>query len=83
MGLDQYAYARPPRKRNSEDDVQIGNGANTIACKVGCSNLWETKGCPNMPDLTEDELGLVVHLIVLSCNLPKKILMLLKMTFLQ
>ena len=23
MGLDQYAYARPPRKRNSEDDVQI------------------------------------------------------------
>ena len=23
MGLDQYAYARPPRKRNSDDDVAI------------------------------------------------------------
>ena len=23
MGLDQYGYARPPRKRNSEDDIQI------------------------------------------------------------
>jgi hypothetical protein len=40
MGLDQYAYARPPRKRNSDNDIQVASGENTIACKVG----WKTFG---------------------------------------
>ena len=57
MGLDQYAYARPPRKRNSEDDVQIAEWRKHNRLQGWMQNLWENKGCPNMPDLTEDELG--------------------------
>ena len=57
MGLDQYAYARPPRKRNSDDDIQIGEWRKHNRLQGWMERLWENKGCPNMPDLTEDELG--------------------------
>ena len=76
MGLDQYGYARPPRKRNSEDDVQIGEWRKHNRLQGWMQQLWESKGCPNA------KMKMVI-LIVLSCNLPKKIFMLLRMTFLQ
>ena len=57
MGLDQYAYARPPRKRNSEDDIQIMEWRKHNRLQGWMEQLWESKGCPNMPDLTEEELG--------------------------
>jgi hypothetical protein len=56
MGLDQYAYARPPRKRNSEDDVQIGEWRKHNRLQGWMQQLWENKGCPNAQ--TEgDEMG--------------------------
>ena len=47
MGLDQYGYARPPRKRNSEDDVQIGEWRKHNRLQGWMQQLWESKGCPN------------------------------------
>lgn len=47
MGLDMYAYARPPRKRNSDDDVQIGEWRKHNRLQGWMGSLWESKGCPN------------------------------------
>ncbi len=47
MGLDMYGYARPPRKRNSEDDVQIGEWRKHNRLQGWMRQLWENKGCPN------------------------------------
>ena len=56
MGLDQYAYARPPRKRNREDDIQIMEWRKHNRLQGWMENLWENKGCPNMPeDYNADE----------------------------
>jgi len=56
MGLDMYAYARPPRKRNSDDDVEIGEWRKHNRLQGWMQKLWENKGCPNAK--TEgDEMG--------------------------
>jgi hypothetical protein len=47
MGLDMYASARPPRKRNSDDDVQIGEWRKHNRLQGWMQQLWESKGCPN------------------------------------
>lgn len=47
MGLDQYAYARPPRKRNSDNDIQIGEWRKHNRLQGWMENLWQSKGCPN------------------------------------
>jgi hypothetical protein len=47
MGLDMYAYARPPRKRNGDDDVQIGEWRKHNRLQGWMQQLWESKGRPN------------------------------------
>ncbi len=47
MGLDQSAYARPPRKRNSDDDIQIGEWRKHNRLQGWMQELWEDKGRPN------------------------------------
>ena len=47
MGLDQYAYARPPRKRNSDDDVQVAEWRKHNRLQGWMESLWQSKGCPN------------------------------------
>lgn len=47
MGLDQYAYARPPRKRNGDDDEQICDWRKHNRLQGWMQQLWEAKGCPN------------------------------------
>jgi len=42
-----YAFARPPRKRNSDDDVQIGEWRKHNRLQGWMENLWEEKGRPN------------------------------------
>ena len=56
MGLDQYAYSRPPRKRNSDDDVQLMEWRKHNRLQGWMEQLWHDKGCPNAQ--TEgDEMG--------------------------
>jgi len=56
MGLDQYAYSRPPRKRNSDDDVQLMEWRKHNRLQGWMERLWHNKGCPNAQ--TEgDEMG--------------------------
>ena len=50
MGLDMYAYARPPRKRNSDEDVSICDWRKHNRLQGWMSDLWEAKGCPNRKD---------------------------------
>jgi len=47
MGLDMYAYARPPRKRNSDEDVGICDWRKHNRLQGWMQQLWESKGCPN------------------------------------
>jgi hypothetical protein len=47
MGLDQYAYARPPRKRNGDDDEQIAEWRKHNRLQGWMEQLWNDKGCPN------------------------------------
>jgi len=47
MGLDQYAYSRPPRKRNSDNDIQIGEWRKHNRLQGWMEDLWQSKGCPN------------------------------------
>ena len=47
MGLDMYAYARPPRKRNSDNDIGIGEWRKHNRLQGWMQQLWESKGCPN------------------------------------
>jgi hypothetical protein len=56
MGLDQYAYARPPRKRNSDDDVQIAEWRKHNRLQGWMQQLWYDKGCPNAKT-EDDEMG--------------------------
>jgi hypothetical protein len=46
MGLDQYAYSRPPRKRNSDNDIQIAEWRKHNRLQGWMQDLWESKGCP-------------------------------------
>ena len=54
MGLDMYAYARPPRKRNSDEDVSICDWRKHNRLQGWMENLWENKGRPNWKP-SEDE----------------------------
>ena len=54
MGLDMYAYARPPRKRNSDNDVGICDWRKHNRLQGWMENLWENKGRPNWKP-SEDE----------------------------
>ena len=54
MGLDMYAYARPPRKRNSDADVSICDWRKHNRLQGWMENLWENKGRPNWKQ-SEDE----------------------------
>lgn len=47
MGLDQYSYARPPRKRNSSNDIQVAEWRKHNRLQGWMQDLWESKGCPN------------------------------------
>jgi hypothetical protein len=58
MGLDQYAFARPPRKRNSDDDVGICDWRKHNRLQGWMENLWESKGRPNYkPSEDENDLS--------------------------
>lgn len=46
MGLDQYAYSRPPRKRKSDNDIQIAEWRKHNRLQGWMQSLWESKGCP-------------------------------------
>ena len=54
MGLDQYAYARPPRKRNGDDDEQICDWRKHNRLQGWMEQLWYDKGCPNRKEDSED-----------------------------
>ena len=54
MGLDMYAYARPPRKRNSDEDVSICEWRKHNRLAGWMEELWESKGRPNWKP-SEDE----------------------------
>ena len=54
MGLDMYAYARPPRKRNGDEDVSICDWRKHNRLQGWMENLWENKGRPNWKP-SEDE----------------------------
>ena len=54
MGLDMYAYARPPRKRNSDEDVSICDWRKHNRLQGWMEDLWESKGRPNYKP-SEDE----------------------------
>ena len=56
MGLDQYAYARPPRKRNGDDDEQLCDWRKHNRLQGWMQQLWEDKGCPNA-NTEGDEMG--------------------------
>ena len=56
MGLDQYAYARPPRKRNGDDDEQICEWRKHNRLQGWMQQLWEEKGYPNT-DINDIGLG--------------------------
>jgi hypothetical protein len=47
MGLDQTAYARPPRKRNSDDDESLCEWRKHNRLQGYMESVWESKGCPN------------------------------------
>ena len=54
MGLDMYAYARPPRKRNSDEDVSICDWRKHNRLQGWMENLWENKGRPNYKPSEEE-----------------------------
>jgi len=54
MGLDQYAYARPPRKRNGDDDEQICEWRKHNRLQGWMEQLWHDKGCPNGEEDSQD-----------------------------
>tara|TARA_R110002153_G_scaffold207384_1_gene360226 strand:+ start:1223 stop:1657 length:435 start_codon:yes stop_codon:yes gene_type:complete len=55
MGLDQYAYSRPPRKRNSDNDIQIAEWRKHNRLQGWMQDLWESKGCPNEDKHGDDD----------------------------
>ena len=46
MGLDQWAYCRPPRKRNSDEDEHLEEWRKHNRLHGYMEELWEAKGCP-------------------------------------
>ena len=54
MGLDQYAYARPPRKRNCDEDEHLEEWRKHNRLQGYMEQLWESKGCP-VPATSYDE----------------------------
>mgnify|MGYP000191348476 CR=1 FL=1 len=54
MGLDQYAYARPPRKRNCDEDEHLEEWRKHNRLQGWMEQLWESKGCP-VPATSYDE----------------------------
>jgi len=54
MSLDQYAYARPPRKRNGDDDEQICDWRKHNRLQGWMEQLWNDKGRPNANEDNED-----------------------------
>ena len=80
MGLDMYAYARPPRKRNSDDDIQIGEWRKHNRLQGWMQQLWESKGCPNASEdgdfnsvemeLTEEDINALED-DILTMSLPE------------
>jgi hypothetical protein len=54
MGLDMYAYARPPRKRNSDNDVGICDWRKHNRLQGWMEDLWESKGRPNWKPSEEE-----------------------------
>jgi hypothetical protein len=80
MGLDQYAYARPPRKRNSDDDVAIAEWRKHNRLQGWMQELWEYKGRPNAKQgadfncvelsLTSEDIDLLEEAI-LNFDLPE------------
>lgn len=46
MGLDQWAYCRPPRKRNSDEDEHLEEWRKHNRLQGYMEQLWEAKGCP-------------------------------------
>jgi hypothetical protein len=55
MGLDQYAYSRPPRKRNSDNDIQIAEWRKHNRLQGWMQDLWESKGCPREGGCGDDD----------------------------
>jgi hypothetical protein len=81
MGLDMYAYARPPRKRNSDNDIQIGEWRKHNRLQGWMQQLWESKGCPNAHqdsdefnsvemELTEEDINALED-DILTMSLPE------------
>ena len=54
MGLDMYAYARPPRKRNGDEDVSICDWRKHNRLQGWMEDLWEGKGRPNWKPSEEE-----------------------------
>jgi hypothetical protein len=54
MGLDQCAYARPPRKRNGDDDERICDWRKHNRLQGWMEQLWYDKGCPNGKEDDQD-----------------------------
>jgi|TARA_B110000495_G_C23026739_1_gene610304 hypothetical protein len=55
MGLDQYAYSRPSRKRKSDNDIQIAEWRKHNRLQGWMQDLWESKGCPNEDKYGDDD----------------------------
>ena len=75
-----YAYARPPRKRNSDNDIQIGEWRKHNRLQGWMQQLWESKGCPNASEdgdfnsvemeLTEEDINALED-DILTMSLPE------------
>ena len=80
MGLDMYAYARPPRKRNSDNDIEISEWRKHNRLQGWMQQLWESKGCPNANEdgdfnsvemeLTEEDINALED-DILTMSLPE------------
>ena len=57
MGLDQYAYARPPRKRNCDEDEHLEEWRKHNRLHGWMEELWEEKGRPYQGNLDDVENG--------------------------
>ena len=56
MGLDQWAYCRPPRKRNSDEDEYLEEWRKHNRLQGYMEQLWEEKGFP-ISKTDDDEDG--------------------------
>lgn len=75
MGLDQYAYARPPRKKLNDQDECITEWRKHNRLQGYMEQLWHAKGCPGADEsnphdfncvelqLTKDDLDMLEHAI--------------------